>query len=137
MTRSAAKSTQAYINDVQLFVLQPSQVVGDKAKALAATLRIERLSLAIVNACDDALSASTHVEKSEQTEAAADNRVCDPVELLRMMNNIADGLIAGMRVRDLNALLPASTRMNEYLYNTLTRSGRDKVAQRNAEQEAA
>ncbi len=70
MTRSAAKSIQSYTNDVQLFVLQPSQVVGDKAKALEATLRIERLSLAIVKACDDALSAS-HAEQPEQPEQEA------------------------------------------------------------------
>ncbi len=71
MTRSAAKSIQSHINDVQLFVLQPSQLVGARSAALAATLRIERLSLAVVKACDNALNTSNKVAKPEQSEQEA------------------------------------------------------------------
>ena len=104
MARAAAKSIQAHINDVQLFVLQPSNLVYKRAPALNATLRIERLSLAIVKMCD----------------GEVDNKAAlDPELLLDLMQMVIDGKIIGVRRVDLEKIYRKNCEMTEQLYNII------------------
>ena len=69
MTRSAVKSIQHYINDIQLFVLQPSNKVARKSAALHATLRIERLAKSLAEMCDRELGGPEVITPTDQEAA--------------------------------------------------------------------
>ncbi len=87
--RAAAMNIRLNIDQLQLFCLQPSNKVGEKNKALEATMRIRRLASAVLAMSDRLVN---------------DQIAVDPELMLDMMQAVIDGRTDGIRRVDLDKI---------------------------------